>query len=339
MTEHGRAPLRIAVVGTGIVAALHLEAIDASRDAELVAVCDIDEGRAGDAARRWSARAWTDHREMFAAEHLDAVVITAPHSLHVAITLAAAEVGVAVLVEKPIATTLDDADAMITACDRAGVVLAVGHVLRFDGAVRAAFAAVESGRVGAPLAILHRRSAHYSPGSRPSWFFDPKVAGGGIAMNVGPHGVDRVQWLGLGRITDMTADVWHRGDLQVETDVIATARLDSGATASIILTSASLPTPDETVVVCQRGSVRYSSIDGSWILDGGGEELLAGPSRISDAFSAQLADLVEAVRRHRPAHVDGASGRSVLAAILGIYESSFHGTTVALQGPSTREDR
>ncbi|WP_341946931.1 Gfo/Idh/MocA family oxidoreductase [Microbacterium sp. LWH11-1.2] len=330
MNDRSSRPTRLGIIGTGIVAGLHLDAIAEAPGIDLVAVCDIDQRRAAEAAERFAARTWQDYREMFAAEQMDGVVITSPHSLHTAMAKAAAEAGVAVLVEKPMATTLADADEIIDTCERAGVPLSVGHVLRFDPAAEAAASVIESGRIGRPLAISHRRSAHYRPGSRPDWFFDPVVAGGGIAMNVGPHGIDRIQWFGGGLITEIGASTWKRGGLAVETDVMATARLESGVTATIVLTSADIPFVDETLVICERGSLRCSATEGTWISEDGAERLLLEPAGTAAAFSGQLADFVGSIRGENAPRVGGAYGRTVLSAVLAMYESAETGAPVAL---------
>lgn len=328
-------PFRLGIIGTGIVAGLHLDAATALAGVELVAVCDVDATRATKAAERFGASAWQDYREMLATERLDGVIITSPHALHAEMALAAAAASVAILLEKPMTTTLADADAVIAACARAGVVLAIGHVLRFDPTTQAAAAAIASGKLGRPLAILQRRSSNYRADSRPGWFFDPVMAGGGIAMNVGPHGLDKIQWLGGGPIVEVIANVWKRGGVDVETDVIATARLASGVTASLNLTSAQIPYVDETLITCEAGSVRCSGSEGTLVSDGGPEKLVAAPVDLAAAFRAQLVDFVEAVQTSRPPLVGGDYGRSVIAAILAIYESSATGKPVAIEASGT----
>jgi predicted dehydrogenase len=328
-------PFRLGIIGTGIVAGLHLDAIAALPNVELIAVCDVDAGRASKAAERFGAKAWQDYSEMLATAKLDGVIITSPHALHTEMALAAARAGVAILLEKPMTTTLADADAVIAACARAGVVLAIGHVLRFDPTTQAAAAAIASGELGKPVAILQRRSSDYRAGSRPGWFFDPLMAGGGIAMNVGPHGLDKIQWLGGGPIIEVTGKTWKRGGAQIETDVIATARLASGVIASLTLTSAQVSYVDETLVTCELGSVRCSGAEGTLVSTGGPEKLVAAPVELAAAFLAQLTDFVDAVRTSRPPLVSGAYGRSVIAAILAIYESSATGKPVTIDAPKT----
>jgi predicted dehydrogenase len=328
-------PFRLGLIGTGAVARLHLEGARDMPDVVFAAICDVREAQAIQAAAEVGGRAFSDYRDMFASVPLDGVVITSPHLLHAEMTRAAALAGVAVLVEKPMATTVEDATSMIDACQIAGVPLVVGHVLHFDAGARAADEVLRTGRLGRVIAITYRRSSHYAPGSRPDWFFDPRMAGGGIAMNVGTHGLDRIQWLGGGRIAEVSASVWNRGGLLVETDAIATMRLDNGVMASVVLTSAEVPYADETLVLCEKGSVRITAGDGAWVSDGSAEERIAEPSDDPiPAFAAQLDHFVHTVRSGESPSIDGDYGRSVVAAVLAIYESSTTGRVVSPNTPA-----
>ena len=213
---------RLGLIGTGIVAALHVKAARAVPGVRVTAVCDIQPAAAARTATEAGAVPYTDHRQMLTREPLDGVIITAPHALHAGMTLDAAAAGVHVLVEKPMATTVADCTAMIEACAAAGVVLAVGHVVRFDPAAHRIGQLLRSGDLGDVLAVHHHRTAHYRRGSRPDWFFDPAMAGGGIVMNVGVHGLDRIRWVGAATAVTATAHVWHRDGHAVETDAMGT---------------------------------------------------------------------------------------------------------------------
>ncbi|MER7279308.1 Gfo/Idh/MocA family oxidoreductase [Dactylosporangium sp. NPDC000244] len=316
--------MRLGIIGTGIVAAEHLEAARAVAGVRVTAVCDIRADSTRAIAAAAGAAAYADHRAMLARERLDAVVVTAPHALHARLTLDAAAAGVHVLVEKPMATTVADCTAMIEACAAAGVVLAVGHVVRFDPVAHRAAEALRSGTVGDVLAISHRRTSHYRRGSRPGWFFDPAMAGGGIVMNVGIHGLDRIQWLGGGSVVAATGRVWRRDGHAVETDAMGTVELDSGVPASFLLTSAVPAYLDETVVVCERGSLRWSAADGAVLSRDDGTEtpLATGPAGPAAAFAAQLADFAAACRDRRAPAVGGDYGRGVVETVHAIYAAA-----------------
>ncbi|ANY08843.1 Gfo/Idh/MocA family protein [Pseudonocardia sp. HH130630-07] len=324
---------RIGVVGAGGFGAAHVRAAAGAPGHRIAAVCDVRRAAAAELAGDGAA-VFTDHRAMFATAALDAVVVAAPHALHTPIVLDAADAGLPVLVEKPMATTVEDCTAMIAACARAGTLLAVAHILHFDPVARHARDIVASGRYGEPVLVTHRRSAHYDPGSRPGWFFDPQQAGGGIVLNVGTHGLDRIQWLTGSRIGRVTGVVRGRPGVAVETDAIALLELADGTAAGLTLTSRGAPYFDETEIALEGATLRVSGTEGLFLLQGGRSELLrpAAPDRMHQALRAQLDGFVAAVRGEPGArHVDGDYGRSVVAAALALYRSAADGVAVDLR--------
>ncbi|MEK8169568.1 Gfo/Idh/MocA family oxidoreductase [Streptomyces sp. M19] len=176
---------RVGVIGAGSVGAAHVRAAADARTHRTAAICD-PRGSAARALAPAGVPVFTDHREMFAAGGLDAVVVAVPHALHLPIVTDAAAAGLHVLVEKPMATSVEDCARMADACDRAGVLLAVAHVIHFDPLAREARRLVRSGEFGRPVLVTHRRSAHYDQGSRPSWFFDRELAGAASSSTSAP---------------------------------------------------------------------------------------------------------------------------------------------------------
>lgn len=324
---------RLGLVGAGGITAQHLDAATALPGVQVTAVCDVRFEAARQSAARHGARAYADHRQMFAQSTLDGVVITVPHSLHARITLDAAAAGLHVLVEKPMATTVADCRAMTEGCAQAGVQLAVGHVLHFLPSVREAERILRSGRLGAPVMITERRTADYAPGSRPDWFFDPEVAGGGIVMNVGTHSIDKAQWLAAAPATGVTAQVWRKPGVAVEADSVGLLTLANGVRVALSVTGTGLPFHDETEVVCEKGALRLSRSDGLWMFAGTDATQVVPPDEddIAAAFRDQLADFVDSCRTGRGPAVDGGYGTSVVAAALAMYESARLGTHVPVE--------
>ncbi|MFD8163441.1 Gfo/Idh/MocA family protein [Streptomyces malaysiensis] len=323
---------RIGVIGAGGVGAAHVRAAADAGAYRIAAICDT---------RRFAARAlapagvpvFTDYRDMFAAGGLDAVIVAAPHALHNPMVIDAAAAGLHVLVEKPMATTVEDCTRMIDACDRAGTLLAVAHVVHFDPLAQEARRLVASGEFGRPVLVTHRRSAHYDPGSRPSWFFDRELAGGGIVLNVGTHGLDRIQWFTGSPVRRVSGVVRGRDGVEVETDALALVELADGTSASLTLTSRGAPYFDETEVVMERATLRVSATEGLFLLhDGESVRLLdADSGRQQPALRAQLDGFVAAARCEPGArYVDAVYGRSVVAAVLAVYRSAAEGGPVAL---------
>ena len=126
--------VRIGFIGCGGIATLHMNNLSRIEGVELVAFCDVDEGRANAAAEKFKGVAYTDHRAMLARERLDAVYICLPPNAHTDQEILAAQAGVAVFVEKPVARTLDKALEVREAIQKSGVINAVGYHFRyFDG--------------------------------------------------------------------------------------------------------------------------------------------------------------------------------------------------------------
>ncbi len=126
--------VRVGFIGVGGIANLHINNLSRLEGVELVAFCDVEEARAKAAAERFNGRAYTDHRVMLEREQLDAVYICIPPHAHTDQAILAAQAGVAVFVEKPVARTLDKALEVREAIQKAGVINAVGYHFRyFDG--------------------------------------------------------------------------------------------------------------------------------------------------------------------------------------------------------------
>jgi myo-inositol 2-dehydrogenase/D-chiro-inositol 1-dehydrogenase len=131
-------PIRIGFVGIGWIAGTHMDALSQLEDAQPVAFCDLDSGRAERAAARFGGRAYTDWRAMLDAESLDALYICLPPHGHDGVEIAAAERGIHLFVEKPVARDLDYARRVEEAIHKAGVICSVGYHFRYYGATERA---------------------------------------------------------------------------------------------------------------------------------------------------------------------------------------------------------
>src|SRR5690606_33241559 len=167
-----------------------------------------------------------------------------------------------VLLEKPIATTRADARALADAAEAASVTLAVGQVLRFVPSHVTAHELLSGGAIGDIRLVLERRASNYADGSRPRWFFDPVVAGGGIVLNVGTHAIDRIQWFAGAEIRRVTGTVSARPGSAVETDAAALFALDGGVQASLTVTGTGLGFVEQITVIGDRGALTVDRVDG-----------------------------------------------------------------------------
>lgn len=184
------------IIGCGGIAQAHLKALEFVPEIRLVATCDIRKERAEDCAAQYgAARAYSDYTELARDPEIQAVSICLPHHLHRDPTVACAREGKHVLCEKPMETTLADADAMIEASDQAGSVLMIGQVLRFRNANIEARRLIQHGAIGRPLNVLRRRLSLSKDYPGAPWSADPALAGGWTLYGFGSHEVDSILWL------------------------------------------------------------------------------------------------------------------------------------------------
>ena len=178
--------MRAAVVGLGMMGRNHVRVWDESvDDVELVAVADPDAAAVGRATAGRRARGYADSNRMFAEEEPDLVSIVAPTSLHLPLTLAAFRAGAHVLVEKPIAATRDEAMEMMAVAADAGRMLTVGHIERFNPAIRELRQRLVAGELGR---IFQVNATRLGP-------FPARIRDVGVVVDLAPHDLDIMRYL------------------------------------------------------------------------------------------------------------------------------------------------
>jgi UDP-N-acetylglucosamine 3-dehydrogenase len=176
--------VRVGVIGTGAMGKHHPRIYSEIREVELVGVADVDERRAAEVAAEYNTEAFTDCERLLKND-LDAVSIAVPTSLHKDITLKAANYGVHMLVEKPIAESLSSADAIIDAARRENLKLMVGHIERFNPAILKLKELISAGELGQVLSISCRRVGPYPP----------RIRDVGIIIDLAVHDIDAISYL------------------------------------------------------------------------------------------------------------------------------------------------
>ena len=199
-------------------------------DVELVAIADEDAERGKAAAAQFGGEWIADYREVVKRDDVDAVVICSENVRHKEMTIAAAEAGKHVLCEKPLATTVEDAQAMIDACVKHGVKLQTAFPVRFNAAVVALKQAIQEGRIGTTLAIAAR-----NPGTCPhSWFVQPELSGGGAVIDHTVHVVDVLRWIFDAEVAEVYAEVDRRiHDIPTDDTGLLMMRLSNGIPVSL----------------------------------------------------------------------------------------------------------
>jgi UDP-N-acetyl-2-amino-2-deoxyglucuronate dehydrogenase len=232
--------IRVGLVGCGFIAAIHSRALKALCDgglvdAAVVATCDRDPGRAEAFARAHRADLATGDLGRV-LEAVDAVYVCTPTAAHLEAVTAAADAGVAVFCEKPLAPSLAASEAVAAAVARRGVPAQVGLVLRTSPAYRALVDLVGSGRLGRPQAVVFRDDQYFPTQGQygSSWRADVAVAGGGTLIEHSIHDLDVLRWL-LGEATSVSARTANfAGHPGIEDVAVATVGFASGATASLV---------------------------------------------------------------------------------------------------------
>jgi predicted dehydrogenase len=202
----GAPALRYAIIGGAAgIAPTHIRALEQLPGAQLAGMSDLNAERGAAAAQSAGCPFFGDHREMLAELRPDVAVICAPHPFHMTLALDCFAAGAHVLVEKPIAVTVAEADRMIAAAADAGRVLAVNFQQRFRPLIERARALIEAGEIGPLVRVLcvepwFRTAAYYrSAGWRGTW----RGEGGGVLLNQAPHSLDL-----LIHLAGMPTKVW-----------------------------------------------------------------------------------------------------------------------------------
>ena len=345
-------PARIALLGCGRISRNHFEAIRATEGLELVGVSDVDPQRAQAAATAQGVPAFASYDALLNDSGADAVVLCTPSGLHPRHGVLAARAGKHVISEKPMATRIEDADMLVSACDEAGVHLFVVKQNRLNASVQMLKRAVEKGRFGrvymANTTVRWSRPQDYYDQAkwRGTWEFD-----GGAFMNQASHYVDMIQWL-IGPVESVmarTATLARR--IEAEDSGAAILRFRSGAIGVIEVTMLTYPKNLEgsITILGERGTVKiggtamnrvehweFAEYDDD---DREVEALRAAPDPLSIYGSGHrpyYENVARTLRGEAPPGTDGRDGRKSLELILGIYESAKTGKDVPLPLRNTR---
>ncbi|MBM3744831.1 MAG: Gfo/Idh/MocA family oxidoreductase [Acidobacteria bacterium] len=354
--------LRTALIGCGKVGRIHAAALASLPESEFVAACDAEPARAAALAADFGARAFADCRRMLEEERVEAVVVCTPHPLHAEPAVAAAQRGVHALVEKPLAATLADCDAMLEAAANSGVRLGVVSQRRFYEPVLRMKAAIEAGKIGRPalgvvLMFNWREESYYS--SDP-WRGRWDTEGGGVLVNQAPHQLDLLLWF-MGPVEAVTG-CWanlNHPSVEVDDTALAQIRFAGGGLGSMVASLAQKPglftkvhvhgTNGASVgVETDRGAsfvagvsqIAEPPLNDLWTIPG--EEHLLPRFEVEDRarfravdptlhyHALQIQDFLQAILEDREPLVTGRDGRAVVEMFTAIYRSNRERRAVRL---------
>jgi UDP-N-acetyl-2-amino-2-deoxyglucuronate dehydrogenase len=340
------------LIGCGMIAKFHAKAIADLRGAKVVGCFDTFPASADRLAGEIGCTAYHELDKMLANPDIQIVTICTPSGAHMEPAIEAARAGKHVIVEKPLEITLSRCDAIIKACEKAGVTLSTIFPSRFHESSQLLKAAIDSGRfgrltVGDAYVKWFRTQQYYDSGAwRGTWKFD----GGGALMNQAIHSVDLLTWL-MGPVVELsahTATLAHER-IEVEDVAMATLKFANGALGVIEATTAAFPGSlkrveihgSEGSVVLEEESLKTWSFAKQTKRD---EALLAkmadrtktgggasDPAAIGHhGHMLQFRDVVDAIKKGRKPLIDGPEGRRSVEIILAIYKAAELGKSVAL---------
>ncbi|HOO60783.1 MAG TPA: Gfo/Idh/MocA family oxidoreductase [Candidatus Mcinerneyibacteriales bacterium] len=337
--------IKMGLIGCGRISKNHFETIkNLGTAVQLTAVCDIIEERAKAAAAPFHVPFYTDYKTMLDNETMDMVSICTPSGLHPAMGIEAAKRGIHVLSEKPMAVRLEDAEALIRACDHHGVHLFVVKQNRLNPGVAGLKKAVDENRFGKiyflnSTVFWTRPQDYYDMAPwRGTWEFD-----GGCFMNQASHYVDLIQWIGGPVESDMGQTATLARKIEAEDTGAAVLRFRSGAMGVIQVTMLTYPRNLEgsLTVIGEKGTVRIGGMAlntvEKWEFSDSRPEDKAilesnyTPPNVYGFGHLQYYENVLQVLTGKAApSTDGRSGKKSLELILAIYQSNMENRSVSL---------
>jgi UDP-N-acetyl-2-amino-2-deoxyglucuronate dehydrogenase len=335
---------KIGLVGCGRISKNHFDAIREEKNLDLVAVCDMDNKKAETAGKEQDVPFFTDLKKMLDDVPMDLVSICTPSGIHPQNGILAAEHGVHVVTEKPMATKLEDADALIKACDSNKVHLFVVKQNRLNATMQLLKNAIDKGRFGkiyqAAVNVFWQRPQEYYDQSkwRGTWEFD-----GGAFMNQASHYVDALEWL-IGEpdsVMAMTTTMARK--IETEDMGAAVVRFRNGVIATINVSMLTYPKNYEgsITILGEKGTVKIGGIAVNKIeqwefedYDDDDKVILESnynpPNIYGFGHLGYYQNVVQVMEGVKEPDTDGRGGRKSLELNLAIYKSSQTGKRIAL---------
>lgn len=333
--------MRYALIGCGRISPNHIEAAK-NNNLDFVAMCDIVTEHMNDKSEKFSletVRKYTDYKELLEKEKPELVAIATESGKHAAIALDCIAAGCNVIIEKPIALSIADADAIINAGQEAGVVVCANHQNRFNKSIRYMRKALEAGRFGklshgAAHVRWNRGKSYYDQAPwRGTWALD-----GGCLMNQCIHNIDLLRWMMGDEVDEVVAytDQLTHPYLEAEDFGVALVKFSNGSYGLIEGTTNVYPRNlEETLYVFgEKGTAKAAGTSDNIIEVWNFDDKIDDSDTVKKEFSENppniygyghsplYADVIEAIEKGRAPLVDGNAGKRALELVLAIYKSA-----------------
>lgn len=344
----------IAILGCGKVAHLHAMAVENLPNARLAGVWSRTQKTADDFAAEYKVPAYNNINELVIKERVDLAIVCTPHPFHLNPTVEAANAGANILVEKPLASTLEDADKIIAACHHAGVKLGVISQRRWYEPVKRVKEAIEAGKIGKPVfgtinMLGWRDKAYYDADQwRGTW----NMEGGGVLVNQAPHQLDILLWY-MGEIDEVYGH-WQNLNhpyIEVEDTAVAIVKFKNGGIGNIIVSNSEKPgiygkvhvhgengasvgvqTDGGAMFIAGMSNILEPPINDVWSVPGEEKMLDNWVKEDSEHFNSidpmiyymerQIEDYLQALETNSEPLVNGEEGRRTVELFTAIYRST-----------------
>lgn len=339
--------MKYALIGCGRVAPYHIKAAKAN-GLQIVALCDIDLDKAKKFAKENDVENvvfYDDYKKMISTEKFDFVAIAAISGVHGEIAEFCALNGVNFLVEKPLAMSIEEANRIISAAEKTGVIAGVCHQNRFNIAVQELKRAVDNGRFGKlSHGSVHirwcRKENYYNRDNwRGKWATD-----GGALMNQCIHGIDLLRWMFGDEVESVYGSTRNRQHPYIEAEDVGVAVINfkNGAVATVEGTVNTFENMEETLCVFgEKGMVRLGGMNASTVdvwrffEENGADEDRRfieekAPNVYGNGHTSLYLDMVDSVKNRKKPYVDLYAGKHALELVLAIYKSQKTGEKVKL---------
>jgi len=321
--------IKAAVIGVGSMGKNHARVYTELPEATLVGVADADASTASNVAARLGARSYSDYRKLLEVEKPDAVTIAVPTALHFEVAKTAMEAGAHVLVEKPIAATLDEGRCLIELANSLKRKLMVGHIVRFNPAIQTLKKKLDAGDLGRIFQIVCRRVGP----------FPARIRDVGVVIDLAPHDVDLMRFLTGMEPVRLFAETEQRIHTAHEDLILALLRFPDGVTGTLEINWLTPTKVREVLVLGERGLFRVDDLTQDLYFfenaqaDGVLWQTLQALKGVSEGsmtrfafqryepLKAELQAFLSCVQNDTPAPVSGEDGLVALRLALALVES------------------
>ncbi len=330
--------LKAGVIGVGAMGQHHARVYAQLEDIDLVGVADPCHDSGRQIARLYHGKAYSDYQELLAEAKPDLVTIAVPTALHCEVVCAALSAGSHVLVEKPIASTEQEAWQMIDCAEQVGRVLMVGHIVRFDAAVQELKAQLDAGNLGRIFEVRCRRLGP----------FPPRVKDVGVIVDLATHDLDLLRYITGEEAVRVYAETEQQIHSAYEDILAGTIRLRNGIIGILDVNWLTPSKIRELTVTGERGMYLvdhltqdlyfYENAEANgerWatmsLLRGVSEgRMIRFPVHKHEPLRAELEAFIVAVRNGTPPLVDGRDGVAALRLAEALVQSGREGRSVIL---------